>query len=213
MTYVIEREHTPKNIGLVCVHGGGWVRGSPYNKNFEGIEDLRYNVYAPEYTLATPEKRSYPGVMWDIQRAMIYAAQRNEEVYLLGTSAGATLALLTAIRYIRIDYPVKPSGLILMYGFYDFEDTSSLSPEVEDMFYTFIGNKSAAAKANPMNELDIIKDLPVLLVHGTRDTVINSSEADKFIKNRPDTYYRIMDSGHGIPVREIKADLALFIER
>lgn len=183
------RFYKAKKNAVICVHGGGWVGGSPNNPNFKDIElftEAGLDVYAIDYQLATPEKPSFPIVLWNIQWNInnIRASGQYDKIILLGSSAGATIAALSTINYTKKNHPdhQPADALALYYGLYDFTTAEAdLSPEVYQMFRTFMGpwadNTDYLKRVSPVNSMPMrVKEMPVLLSHGRQDTTINVSQ-------------------------------------
>lgn len=178
---------------LVYAHGGGWVVG---DLDFEDAALRRLSgrsgvkILSVDYRLA-PE-HTYPAPVDDLEAVFTFAASGGaqaaidlERVGLGGASAGATLALGTALR-LRDSGRKTPRSLLLMYGPYSGgADTSSyrefadgrfgLPRSAMDWFWeTYAGadRERADAYAVPLNgdlsglpptflnyaELDILRD-------------------------------------------------------
>lgn len=209
----MSRHHKGKVI--ICLHGGGWTKGTPYNRNFEGIEsfvDKGYEVYAPTYPLVSddPDKpyTPFPGVLWYIQKE-INKFKDYKEVTLLGTSAGATYAALTAIHYTNYTSQRTPDKLALLYGYYDFTDTSVLSYEVARRFnllmpsedYMYRRRISPTTNAEKLDSAGV----DVRIFHGNNDDVIDPYESFRLAGLLDKVTYVKYDGGHGTRVVDLYA--------
>ena len=178
----------PKTTGILFVHGGGWVKGSHLNRNLNGTEafaSLGFHLGYAKYRLATEEKPSYAAVLWDVQRAITHMrAQGVEDVTIVGTSAGANLALLSTMHYSK-KYAAGGSHqpadrMVLMYGIYDYTTAETdLSEPVQGMLKQYIGPRSGNAASmrllSPVN-MDL-PDMPALIIHGEDDTVVSVNQS------------------------------------
>ena len=209
----MSRHHKGKVI--ICLHGGGWTSGTPYNPNFEGIEsfnDKGYEVYAPTYPLVSddPDKpyTPFPGVLWYIQKE-INKFRDYKEVTLLGTSAGATYAAMTAIHYSSYEQHRTPDKLALLYGYYDFTDTVGLSPEVVRRFnllmptqdYGYRHRVSPVTNASALDE----NGVDVTIFHGNKDKVIDPIQSEWLSDKLDNVTFVRYDGGHGTKVVDLYA--------
>ena len=104
------------NIGLLWIHGGGYITGMKEMVYMSRAVDLvrKYGVtvYSPGYRLAW--QRPYPAAAEDCYQVLEYAAGKEETVMVGGESAGGGLAVAVCImardRGIRVAYqfPLYP---------------------------------------------------------------------------------------------------------
>ena len=100
-----------KNPVVVFFHGGAWIMGIKESININRFNDainrLRqqgYAVISPEYTLADDGKSPFPDCIIDARDVLVWI-KNNAEIYhfdlqnvgLFGESAGAHIALMTAL--------------------------------------------------------------------------------------------------------------------
>jgi acetyl esterase len=98
---------------VVFVHGGGWTFGSPAtHERFARLLALYSGttVVAPDYRLA-PEAPC-PAAIEDIGKVVRGVSSAENPLVLCGDSAGANIALATALAY----HPVNLAALSLLYG-------------------------------------------------------------------------------------------------
>jgi acetyl esterase/lipase len=102
--------------GLVVVHGGGWQQGSRASYQHWGnhLTAAGMALFAVDYRLCKPEKKSYPEAVHDVRAAVQYARGAAADlkldpkrIGLWGDSAGAQLAALVALAG---DHPLFADG-------------------------------------------------------------------------------------------------------
>ena len=174
------------------VHGGGWALGRPshYDTACQAIaRDCGVTVVSVEYRLA-PE-HPFPAGPDDCLAAAEWVLGENPygdgPVVIGGESAGAHLALVTALSLRDAGRADRVRGLVLNYGCFDLRLTASarnwgdrqliLSTPTMDFFSdNFVPDKAARAhwRASP-----IMADLrglpPALLQIGTEDPLLDDS--------------------------------------
>jgi acetyl esterase/lipase len=104
--------YAPKAPGkypvVVAVHGGGWQGGAKGGYRFWGpyLNQRGIALYAIDYRLAKPGQPAYPQEVQDVRAAIQFVKSKAadlkadpERVGLMGDSAGAHLAALTALAY------------------------------------------------------------------------------------------------------------------
>lgn len=91
---------------VIAVHGGGWQIRNSDNYQYWGpwLAARGYALFAPDYRLCTPERKSFPEALQDIRAAVQWirgnAAELRidpERIALMGDSAGGHLASLVAL--------------------------------------------------------------------------------------------------------------------
>ena len=136
--------YVPKAPGkypvVVAVHGGGWQGGAKGGYRFWGpyLNQRGVALYAIDYRLAKPGQPAYPQEVQDVRAAIQFVKSKAadlkadpERVGLMGDSAGAHLAALTALAYDSAPfanaYPSDPyasvnprvKAVVGAYGVYD----------------------------------------------------------------------------------------------
>ena len=109
-------ERAPAGVGLLWIHGGGYITGMKEMVYMSRAADLvrKYGVtvYSPGYRLAW--LKPYPAAVEDCYRVLEYAAGREETLMVGGESAGGGLAaavcMMARDRGIRIAFqmPLYP---------------------------------------------------------------------------------------------------------
>jgi acetyl esterase/lipase len=164
---------------VVAVPGGGWQSADP-----AGLAPLAQTLAADGATVVRVTYRTssdgvyFPGPVRDVACAVAVAAEMAtdaghppSEVVVLGHSAGAQLAALVALTPARFASPscpaplVAPDRLVGLAGPYDVELAA-------DAAVNLFGRETQWDAGNPMLLADRRPGVPVLLVHGTADTVV-----------------------------------------
>jgi len=171
---------------LVLIHGGGWVGGDKIARNFDdglivNYVSCRYgmNVASINYTLATSDEptapvKGSPYVLDNIHVAIEVIKERTwaKRVVVLGTSAGANLGYLAAIRY-----PDLINGFIGFYGVYDLRETVDFQANVADMIAQYTGNETERLEGGSPIEYPR-PHTPYVLYHGDSDVVVNARQSE-----------------------------------
>lgn len=181
-------EGTPKGRYL-HIHGGGWSLGTPgqndlFNRRIAGATGAE--VHAVEYRLA-PEN-PWPAAPDDCEAAARWLMDAHDgPVFIGGESAGAHLALVTALRLRDAGLIGRVAGLVLNYGMYDLAMTPSvrrwgerylvLSTPVIDWFCRNLvpDDRDRADPAVSPLHADLSGLPPVLLQCGTADPLIDDT--------------------------------------
>ncbi|WP_217441022.1 alpha/beta hydrolase [Nocardia barduliensis] len=105
---------------VVAFHGGGFMLGAPGQDDWL-LSHLAANCpavvvavdyrLAPEHPVPAPVEDAYDGVPRIVEQAPVWGADPTR-LALLGSSAGATLATLPAIRAVELGLPVRAQVLI-----------------------------------------------------------------------------------------------------
>tara|TARA_R110000796_G_scaffold112182_2_gene223675 strand:- start:1765 stop:2481 length:717 start_codon:yes stop_codon:yes gene_type:complete len=175
-----------KRYLLVLVHGGGWVGGDKHAPNFNNGDDVLtvatehgIAVASINYTLATVEEptaptHKSPNVLDNI-RVAVETLKREvnpDRTVLLGTSAGANLAMLAYQRY-----PDLIDGFVGFYGAYYLNETKDFSPAVQDMIKTFTGSDQDKLDASSPEFFHTEDSPSILLFHGDKDTGVSHRQS------------------------------------
>ena len=183
---------------LVLIHGGGWAGGDK-SEFATAIPALQrqlpgYAIININYRLATQFGNHFPTQENDIKEALRFVLTNVDEyriskdMVLLGTSAGAHLALLQAYKNSDI---VKPKAVISFFGP---TDMAEMYNRQKNSYYQFaIGllvggtpdkKPNVFAQASPINFVNA-QSVPTLLLHGAKDGLVPVSQS-KELKTKLD---------------------------
>ncbi|MDB5177392.1 MAG: alpha/beta hydrolase [Candidatus Saccharibacteria bacterium] len=183
--YVPKDQRFGKSPLVVYVHGGGWSEGDRNNT----IQKL----YTPELAawgigIATIDYRlsgeaPYPAQNDDIHCAMKYLVDNSKKygydktkIVIMGDSAGGHLAAMEALR--KTD-EVEFKGVIMLYGVSDLWNQIENYADKNAVKYLGDRAKETADKNSPLYA-NLSEAPPFLIVHGTNDTIVPSSESQAF---------------------------------
>lgn len=183
--------YTPYNSNLKStiffIHGGGWWHGNPslYSGVGKFFYKLGYQTVLCGYRLV-PFHR-YPTQIDDVFKALKHFIECNKEInsiVIAGYSAGGELASRLVFDHNRqLKYDINKDllkGFISLSGVLDFSKCTSTYSKILVSNYIY---KSNIKKANPINLLNNEVNLPILCIHGERDSLINVNTSISFIKN------------------------------
>lgn len=188
---------------MIAIHGGGWQAASPDIYQYWGPYLARrgYHVFAIRYRLSRPNQPTFPQAVYDVRAAIQFARARAAElridpdkIGLMGDSAGAHLAALTALagdtpafaeRY-RDDANANVSArvrvAVTVYGVYDMAaqwNHDQLHRPTDQITQSFIGvppmqNRRLYFDASPIAYATIRDNAPsFLVVWGTEDDIVD----------------------------------------
>jgi acetyl esterase/lipase len=190
--------YRPPQVGkypaLVVIYGGAWRSGNPANNaNFNRYMAARgYTVFAIDYR-HTPWHR-FPAQLEDVRTALEFIRQHGaeyeadlERMVLLGRSAGAHLAMLAA--YQPDALPVR--AVVSYYGPVNLTEGYAHPPfpdpiDTRAVLEAFLGGSPDKLPdlyrvASPISYVK--RPLPpTLLVHGSRDSVVQFKYAQQMYK-------------------------------
>jgi acetyl esterase/lipase len=189
--------NNPKNPLVVLIHGGGFTSGDKSHMHQLGqwLAKRNINAISLNYSLA-PESK-FPAQCIEVIAAIshckaIYKDQINtEKIYLVGASAGATIALNT-IGYLKnlsdsssIGMLNSIKGVVNLYGITDVQlDLSAPFKSIYDL-NKMIENYTGINKKNWTELSEVSCPLlkkgfcikPVLSIHGSKDNIVPSEHA------------------------------------
>jgi acetyl esterase/lipase len=178
--------------GIVIIHGGGWWTGDKAKNREQNIgSTLTANGYvciSINYILATRDKPSWPGNLYDCKRAVQFL-RKNADTYnvdpnnigVIGGSAGGHLAAMVALTGPKdnLEPPGPYAGIssavqaaVPMYGIHNlmtFEDTKDAGQQM--LGVSRQRDPNLWQSASPVNYIDT-NDPPFLILHGTADKTV-----------------------------------------
>lgn len=174
---------------LVYVHGGGWTGGDPQHQArdlyhalaLDGwvVAAIRY-PFAPTATVEEQIGVVQEAVRW-VRTALVGHGTTATAVALAGGSAGGHLAAMAAL--------TAPDGeevaaCVGIYGVYDLANRNRTRAHWDTIANQVVRQTVAEApeRYRALSPLDNVHDgsPPMLLVHGTRDTLVPVAEARQF---------------------------------
>lgn len=179
--YGLDSADAPATV-LVLVPGGGWVSADPTGlvPLAEWLADRGAVVATTTYRTAGDEAY-FPTPAQDVACAMARTVALTRaagvevgEVVLVGHSAGAQLAALVGLTGTRFavgcqDEPVAADRVVGLAGPYDVVAAASYAT---NLFGPDLPDPADWAAGDPATYAGERPDLPVLLVHGLRDTTV-----------------------------------------
>lgn len=231
---------------LVMVHGGAFKVGDKSELAiWPEVLDAGIAVVRVNYRLSGSAK--WPAQGEDILAAIVHLQREGaalgldpSRIVLLGQSAGAFLAVSTALSLVEVG--LRPRGVVSLFGPMDFstmdQDMKTLgrtpqmgwtdaadSAESQLLGYA-VGEKRAAARAvGPVGRLSQLKEPlpPILIRHGDADPLIADLQAKRlreaWVAADPQAevdYKLVPGAGHGGEAFEssaVKADVLAFLQR
>lgn len=200
---------------LVLIHGGSWSGGD--KTDFATFIDTiqkrfpDYAIFNLNYRLASGTQNLFPTQEQDINTAIdfIYSKRNDYKISdnyaLLGTSAGAHLALLQAY---KDTLPVRAKTVIDFFGPSDMTEmyNNPTIPGGELVIFSVMGttptgNSSLYAESSPVNYVTP-RVSPTIIFHGSSDIVVRHEQSDTLFArldsaNVAATYVVYPTQGHG----------------
>ncbi len=182
-----------KNPTVLIIHGGGWISGS-YEQFYSELEPLFADLRENGFTIVGVNYRyALNGLTWrdsldDCEDALAYIIEHAEEydvdtkrISMLGYSAGAHLALMTAIESKdQVKLCVSMSGPTVM----TFSDTSKFYSEALEYYrdIVFEAQSSQRLISSPSSLLSKRCKSDFLMINGKSDDVVFPIHAESFCK-------------------------------
>jgi acetyl esterase/lipase len=229
---------------LVMIHGGAFLMGDKTDLAIpEGVLEAGIAVVRLNYRYSSTDL--WPAQGEDCLAAIVHLQREGAElgldparIVLMGQSAGAFLAVSTALSLVEVGLP--PRGVVSFYGPMDFSTmdadmatlgrTASMgatdaadSPESKLLGMTIAENRAAARAMGPIGRLDQIREPlpPILIRHGDADPMIVDLQAKRLREswlaadpNARIDYALVPGAGHGGSEFEsgaVLADLLAFV--
>jgi acetyl esterase/lipase len=192
---------------VVMVPGGSWTTADP-----AGLTGLAAALAdagiaaAPTHVRAAADKVVYPVPVEDVLCAVAAAAAalraRGDDpapVAVLGHSSGAHLAALAVLaaddHAAQCAFPaVRPDALVGLAGPYDISQIPEIARALLGTDPT--DDPATWASANPLRQVDLRPEVPVLLLHGAADVTVPLSFTSQFAQ-------ALEDAGHPTTVQVV----------
>ena len=212
---------------LVMIHGGGFAMGDKSDLSVPAeVLDAGVAVVRVNYRLSGTDR--WPAQAEDILDAVVELQRQGaalgldpSRIVLMGQSAGAFLAVSTALSLVEVGLP--PRGVISLYGPMDFStmdaDMATLgrvsplgavdvaaSAESRLLGYPVGENRAAARALGPVGRLDRIREPlpPIFIRHGDADPMVADLQAQRlreaWVAADPQAaigYALVAGAGHG----------------
>jgi acetyl esterase/lipase len=183
---------------VVFVHGGGWTGGDPSQAGGNGLHFARHGIATVSISYRLAPAHRFPACLDDVRRGLRYVRAHAAEfgvdpdrLVLMGLSAGAHLAVLAHVaRDVRALEPDLPPelrdvsedvlGVIAHYGPYDLARRKPVNgwDPIGDLLGERAGDPDWIRIASPVAHA-AAATAPMLLVHGTADTVVSWRESER----------------------------------
>jgi acetyl esterase/lipase len=187
---------------LVMIHGGAFRMGDKSDLGvWPELLEAGIAVVRPNYRLSGTDP--WPAQGEDLLAAIVQLQREGAalgldpaRIVLMGVSAGAFLAVSTALSLVEVGLP--PRGVVSLYGPMDFStmdaDMAALgrtpamgptdapdSPESVLLGYAVAENRAAARAMGPIGRLERLREPlpPILIRHGDADPVIADLQANR----------------------------------
>ncbi len=181
------REVTQKEV-ILYFHGGGWTFGNPmmFRCNAQFFVDLGYVVVMPTYR-RLPFYRApdmHKDTILALKKTMTILKSKglgDKKIIIAGLSSGAHLAALLAFNHtnhLDFDFPKERLAGVMLFGAPLDLSKMAMTP----VLWRLAGNhnRDLFQKSNPVIFLTKSESTPVLLIHGTKDGLVNYKSALSF---------------------------------
>ncbi len=184
-------------LGVVLVHGGAWMSGDPSQAAGNALHFARRGIATVSLSYRLAPAHHFPAPVDDIRQGLRWVHAHAGElgidprrIALVGLSAGAHVALMAhvapALPELRPTLPPElrdvseeVRAVILHYGPFDLTRARPFPDGIDpagELLGPRRGDASWVRLASPVNHAAHVT-APVLLVHGTADTVVSYRES------------------------------------
>jgi acetyl esterase/lipase len=182
---------------VVFVHGGAWLHGDPSQAAGNALHFARRGIATVSISYRLAPAHRFPAPVDDVRRGLrwvrAHAAELGvdpQRIALLGLSAGAHLTMMAhvarALPELTPDLPAELAGVaedvravIVHYGPFDLTRSRPF-PDGIDPAGELLGPRRSDERwvhlASPVRHAAHVS-APVLLIHGTKDTVVSYRES------------------------------------
>jgi acetyl esterase/lipase len=234
--YIPENIQTPAPL-LVFIHGGGWRSGNRSDYLVYLVDFARKGYITATVSYRLLADSCYPACAEDISDAVTWFFNNGQNygydpdrIALIGGSAGAHLALLTAYGWKNPESNVdslrnhRIKAVVDIYGPYDMTTEYARNHSLVTSFiaHSFDDSPELYREASPRQYLSQ-GDPPTLILHGTSDELVPVSQSDSLAAKLnslkiPYEYYRLPGWPHVMDIVKrvnvfTQAKMNLFFEQ
>jgi acetyl esterase/lipase len=232
--YLPEQKSTKPMPLAVFVHGGGWVQGS--KKSGLWLQSVKDELNKRGYVVASVDYRLAPQFKWPLfmndVKCSIRFLRANAEQYNIdpkrvgawGTSAGGHLVAMlgTTDKNDKLDadhYKNESSAVQAVVDMFGPSDMPLLVSERQhvqranivfgvDLQEKGMTNSASLKQASPIEHVSN-KSAPTLIIHGEKDELVHSNQADVFYEklkaaNVPTKLIMVKNGTHGLATANIE---------
>jgi acetyl esterase/lipase len=183
--------------GLLCLHGGAWLRGSQRQYGSWGcrLAQSGYAVIAVDYRLSSEISPAWPGVWHDVCRSLDWLMANATSLHIdpariaaMGDSAGAHMSALLSLDENTAQHF---RAMVGVYGIYDLPDWWRVTqpphrtdnPVVKLMGRSYSEAKEDYESFSPLHRLQQLPDRPranYLIIHGDQDGIVHHNQSERF---------------------------------
>lgn len=208
---------------ILAIHGGGWsgLSKEVFIRLAGFLAENGYGVFNINYRLSS--MAPWPACRNDCLAAANYLLADYQRIFILGSSAGGHLALMTGLRL----PPERIAGIIAISAIGDLAPDKEINPGRYVALFHGEPTPEQLSEACPVNYLNE-NHPPILYTHFVHDQVVPLKSAENFVKaaGNVETYFydlgRMVDEGQAIWVpgtnprelyQDIKEKILVFLQK